>query len=115
MRSVHDARGARGLQDQSSGLGEDNGMGGEAPLLSQTELDAVLDNINHLIGDSDDIDSTSLIDELKDAILDSGKLKLSAWKSLRARLREIEALIPHIDLIIELKEKREDAQPFGRA
>ena len=37
----------------------------------------------------------------------SGKLKLKEWHTLRRKLQEIEELIPHIDLIIRLKEQRE--------
>jgi hypothetical protein len=73
-------------------------------LLSQDEINKLL-TINGFI--SDGKAQKSLIDEIKDAILDSGKLRLSEWKSLRARLKEIEILIPHIDLIIELKQKAE--------
>ena len=51
-------------------------------------------------------DENSLVEELKHAILDSGKLELDQWQTLRDHLREIEQLIPHIDLIIKLiKEK----------
>ncbi|MGE5341977.1 MAG: hypothetical protein ACM3SY_10920 [Candidatus Omnitrophota bacterium] len=73
-------------------------------LLSQEEIDELL-TINGFIQDR--VQKKSLIDEIKDAILDSGRLHLSEWKSLRARLKEIERLIPHIDLIIELKQKAE--------
>jgi hypothetical protein len=72
-------------------------------LLSQDEVNELL-TINGFI--SDKKEQKNLIDEIKDAILDSGKLELTAWRSLRARLREIEELIPHIDLIIQLKAKR---------
>ena len=76
----------------------------EQNLLSQDELNELL-TINGFI--SEKSEKKSLIDEIKDALLDSGKLQLSEWKSLRARLKEIERLIPHIDLIIELKQKAE--------
>ena len=49
----------------------------------------------------------SLIDEIKGAILDSGKLTLEEWKSLRGKIKEIEELIPHMDIIIRLKEQQE--------
>ena len=71
-------------------------------LLSQEEINDLL-TINGFI--SEGKESKSLIEEIKDAILDSGRLQLSEWKSLRARLKEIERLIPHIDLIIDLKQK----------
>lgn len=76
----------------------------EQNLLSQDEINELL-TINGFI--SERSEKKSLIDEIKDALLDSGKLQLSEWKSLRARLKEIERLIPHIDLIIELKQKAE--------
>lgn len=72
-------------------------------LISQDEINDLL-TIGGFI--SDHKDDKSLIREIKDAILDSGKLSLREWRSLRARLKEIEKLIPHIDLIIELKEKQ---------
>ncbi|MCP5048711.1 MAG: hypothetical protein GY940_16190 [bacterium] len=73
-------------------------------LLSQDEINDLL-TINGFI--SEEGAQKSLIDEIKDALLDSGKLSLREWKSLRARLKEIENLIPHIDLIIDLKSKRQ--------
>lgn len=74
-------------------------------LLSQAEINDLL-TINGFI--SEKKKQRSLIDEIKDAILNSGRLELSEWKSLRARLKEIETLIPHIDLIIELKAKQQN-------
>ena len=73
-------------------------------LLSQEEINELL-TINGFIREKKPAEKT-LIDEIKDAILDSGKLELREWRSLRDRLREIEELIPHIDLIIELKSKK---------
>ena len=72
--------------------------------LSQEEIDRLL-SISGFIGDSTQTDRKSLIDEIKDAILDSGKLSLDEWMGLRDRLKEIERLVPTIDLIIELKQK----------
>ncbi len=72
-------------------------------LISQDEINDLL-TIGGFI--SDGKDDKSLIYEIKNAILDSGKLSLREWRSLRARLKEIEKLVPHIDLIIELKEKQ---------
>jgi hypothetical protein len=72
--------------------------------LSQEEIDRLL-SISGFIGDASQPDRKSLIDEIKDAILDSGKLSLDEWMGLRDRLKEIERLAPHIDLIIELKQK----------
>lgn len=72
--------------------------------LSQEEVDRLL-SISGFIGDASKTDGKSLIDEIKDAILDSGKLSLDEWMGLRDRLKEIERLVPHIDLIIELKQK----------
>jgi len=81
-------------------------------LLSQEEVDRLL-TINGFIRESEE--KTSLIDEIKDALLDSGKLSLHAWETLRARLKEIEELIPHIDLIIQLKQKAEAKRFKGLA
>ncbi len=73
----------------------------ELEIISQSDLDNLL-RINEFIKQEDE---TSLISELKRAILDSGKLELHQWESLRDHLREIELLIPHIDLIIKLKKE----------
>jgi hypothetical protein len=73
--------------------------------LDQGELDQLL-RINGFLEDDNGDGRKSLIDEIKDAILDSGKLSLPEWKALRARLRDIESLIPTIDLIIQLKNSR---------
>jgi hypothetical protein len=70
-------------------------------LISQDDIDSLL-RINEFIEPNDE---NSLVEELKQAILDSGKLELNQWKSLRDHLGEIEALIPHIDLIIKLKKE----------
>lgn len=71
-------------------------------LISQKEVDDLL-NIHDLIEGKRE-SQMSLIDEIKAAILDSGKLTVEEWRSLRERIREIETLIPHMDLIINLKE-----------
>ncbi len=68
-------------------------------ILSQADLDDLL-RINEFIEQKDE---NSLVSEVKRAILDSGKLEINQWESLRAHIREIEELIPHIDLIIKLK------------
>ncbi len=70
-------------------------------IISQEELDNLL-MLNDFIDKKDD---KSLVSELKKAILDSGKLELEQWFSLREQLQEIEELIPHIDLIIKLKKE----------
>lgn len=75
-------------------------------IVSQDEIDDLL-AIASFIETEDKNDHHSLIEELKSAILDSGKLKLKEWHTLRRKLQEIEELIPHIDLIIRLKEQRE--------
>lgn len=75
--------------------------------IDQNELDQLL----HLSGFlTEDVPGgkKSIIDEIQDAMLDSGKLSLREWRALRERLREIERLIPHIDLIIHLKSQRKD-------
>jgi len=71
----------------------------ELEILSQADLDDLL-RISEFIKQEDE---NSLVSELKRAILDSGKLEINQWESLRAHIREIEELIPHIDLIIKLK------------
>lgn len=71
----------------------------ELEILSQADLDDLL-CINEFIEQQDE---KSLVSELKMAILDSGKLELAQWQQLRNQIREIEQLIPHIDLIIKLK------------
>ena len=76
----------------------------EKSLISQAEVDELF-NIHDLI--EEQTESRSLIDEIQAAILDSGKLTLTEWKSLRQRIAEIEQLIPHMDLIIKLKETQD--------
>ena len=71
-------------------------------IISQDDIDSLL-RINEFIEPDDE---NSLVEELKQAILDSGKLELDQWQSLREHLQEIEALIPHIDLIIKLKKEK---------
>ncbi len=71
-------------------------------IISQADLDSLL-LINEFI---EARDANSFVAELKHAILDSGKLELVQWQALRKQLREIEDLIPHIDLIIELKKEK---------
>ena len=73
----------------------------EIELISQADLDNLL-RINEFI---DEHDENSLVSELKQAILNSGKLELTQWEILRDHIREIEELIPHIDLIIKLKKE----------
>lgn len=70
-------------------------------IISQDDIDSLF-RINEFIEPNDD---NSLVQELKQAILDSGKLELDQWQTLRLHLGEIEALIPHIDLIIKLKKE----------
>jgi len=75
-------------------------------LISQEEIDELL-AIHDLISSGEKPESKSLIGEIKDAILDSARLTLDQWRSLRQRIKEIELLIPHMDLIIQLKEAQE--------
>jgi hypothetical protein len=77
----------------------------EKQIISQADLDNLL-HINEFIEKQD---SNSLVSELKHAILDSGKLELEQWQVLRNHIREIEMLIPHIDLIIKLKKESNKA------
>lgn len=78
-------------------------MNKEVNLISQDEINELL-TIGGFI--SDQTSEASLVREIQDAILDSGKLSLREWRSLRNRLKEIEELIPHIDLIIQLRERK---------
>lgn len=78
------------------------GKNDQQDIISQAELDSLF-RINEFIETKKE---NSLIKELKHAILDSGKLELTQWESLRDHLHEIETLIPHIDLIIALKKER---------
>jgi len=73
----------------------------DTEIISQADLDNLL-RINEFIEQHDE---NSLVSELKRAILDSGKLETSQWEALRGHIREIEELIPHIDLIIKLKKE----------
>ncbi len=73
-------------------------------LLSQDEVNDMLTISGFLHREKE---QGSLIDEIKDAILDSAKLSLEDWKQLRSKLIEIELLIPHIDLIIQLKQLKD--------
>lgn len=81
-------------------------MSEDKNLITQNEIDELF-KIHELIADQEDEEkSLSLVEEIKGAILDSGKLTLKEWKSLRERIREIEVLIPAIDMIISLKVPR---------
>ncbi len=71
-------------------------------IISQDDIDSLL-RINEFIEPDDE---NSLVEELKQAILDSAKLELEQWQTLRDHLGEIEELIPHIDLIIKLKKEK---------
>ncbi len=71
-------------------------------IISQDDIDNLL-RINEFIEPDDE---SSLVEELKQAILDSAKLELDQWQTLRDHLGEIEELIPHIDLIIKLKKEK---------
>jgi hypothetical protein len=67
------------------------------------------DQINELIHLNEFIKSKkgatrAFIREMRSAILDSGKLQLEEWRTLRSSLREIEELIPVMDMIIKLKQ-----------
>ena len=75
-------------------------MEAEKNLLTQKEINDLL-AINELIDDKKE--NKSLVDEIKYALLNSGELSLRDWKSLRAQLKELEELIPHIEMIIKLK------------
>lgn len=70
-------------------------------IISQADIDNLL-HINEFIEQKQ---NDSLVSELKQAILNSGKLELGQWQALRRHIKEIEELIPHIDLIIKLKKE----------
>jgi CRISPR/Cas system CMR subunit Cmr4 (Cas7 group RAMP superfamily) len=71
-------------------------------IISQDELNNLL-QLNEFIENQK---NQALVSEIKKAILDSGKLQLEQWESLRDHIREVEELIPHIDLIIKLKKEK---------
>ncbi len=77
-------------------------MDKEIEIISQQDMD----NLLHLNEFIEQHDKHSLVGELKRAILDSGKLELEQWRLLREQLREVEELIPHVDLIIKLKKEK---------
>ncbi len=83
----------------------DNSFDMELPtgFISQEDMDSLLTGF--VAEDSEG--NENLIDEIHGAILDSGKLSLMQWVKLRERLREIEEIIPTIDIIIKLKSKNE--------
>ena len=77
----------------------------EETFISQDIMDSLLSDF---VAEDNETQHSDLIDEIHEAILDSGKLSLMQWIKLREKLREIEQLIPHIDLIIRLKSKHQD-------
>ncbi len=79
-------------------------MSGPDNVLAQQELDDLL-RIHDLIAEGEKT-GTALVDELENAILDNGKLSLAQWRALRDKRKAIERLVPHLDLIIELRERR---------
>ncbi len=104
---VPPSAGARALQRVSWSMSDaPAGHDANSQTLNQRELDELLLLNGFLEDDQPGGGKSSLIDEIKDAILDSGKLRLGEWRALRARLSEIERLIPTIDLIIELRTRR---------
>ncbi len=74
-------------------------------LLTQSDLDSVLGNFLNEDKNSNEI---SLIDEIKEAILNSGRLSYREWKSLRGRVKEISEMLPHIEFIISLKQQKKN-------
>ncbi len=84
---------------------------GAGNAIDQSELDELLLLNGFLTEEAADGTRKSLLDEIRDAVLDSGKLSLREWRALRDRLKEIERLIPHIDLIIDLKSSRRETKP----
>ncbi|MCK6491321.1 MAG: hypothetical protein L6R48_23975 [Planctomycetes bacterium] len=78
---------------------------GNRNTIDQSELDQLL-QITGFLNDQVGPNQKSLVEEIEDAVLDSGKLSYAEWIALRDRLKAIERLIPHIDLIIALKAQR---------
>lgn len=76
-------------------------------IVSQNEIDDLMAIADFIDNKDKKTDNHSLIEEIKSAVLDSGKLSLHEWNALRRKLHEIESLIPHIDLIIRLKEQKQ--------
>ena len=79
----------------------------DAVTISQNEIDELLTIADFIEQKDKKKEQHSLIEEIKSVILDSGKLSLKEWAALRRKLHEIETLIPHIDLIIRLKEQKQ--------
>jgi len=75
-------------------------------IISQNEIDELLTIADFIDSKDENKSDHSLVEEIKSAILDSGKLSLREWSALRKKLLEIEELIPHIDLIIRLKDQK---------
>jgi hypothetical protein len=74
-------------------------------VISQDQIDQLM-HLNEFIGSKKGA-TRQLIREMRSAILDSGKLSVDEWKNLRKGLREIEELLPVMDMIITLKERHE--------
>jgi hypothetical protein len=94
------------VEDATPVAAEDNAVDSNM-LLSQEDVDSVLTLF--VSDDGNNANKQMLIDEIHTAILDSGRLTLAQWVNLRKKLSEIESLIPHIDLIVRLKGKKERA------
>jgi hypothetical protein len=75
----------------------------EDVLLSQDQIDELM-QLSEFISSKKGA-TRQLIREMRSAILDSGKLSLGEWRGLRNSLREIEELLPVIEMIIKLKEQ----------
>ena len=72
-------------------------------MISQEDINNLIE-INEFIHKREGAQN-SLISEIRKAILDSGKLSLEEWKSLKEGIVEIANLQSHIELIIKLKEE----------
>ena len=75
-------------------------------IITQEQINQLL-TLNEFISSKKSA-TRQLIKEIKSVILDSGKLELEGWRTLRAGLRELEDLIPVIDMIIKLKGEVEE-------
>lgn len=76
---------------------------GAGDVVSQEQLDTLI-QLSEFIGTKKGA-TRQLIREMRSAILDSGRLSLEEWRSLRAGLKEIEELLPVMDIIIRLKDE----------
>ncbi len=73
--------------------------------ITQDVLDELI-QINEFIVRREGVNN-SLVNEIEEAVLDSAKLSTEEWMALLKGIKEIEALIPHVEFIIKLKKKHQ--------